>query len=131
MKKAGVWASIICAIHCTLLPLLFILIPTTGVYLFINETFEYILLAVSLIFNISNVCFGYRQHKSNKAVALLALGLFLFVTGRLLHKHNDHHDFEIDLFNIFMIGGGLIMAISSIVNDKLCNQCKKCGIDKK
>jgi hypothetical protein len=23
------------------------------------------------------------------------------------------------------------MAISSIVNDKLCNQCKKCEIDKK
>ena len=62
MKKAGVWASIICAVHCTILPLLMILLPTAGVYLFINETFEFVLLGISLVFNMTNVCFGYRQH---------------------------------------------------------------------
>lgn len=50
MKKIGVWTSVICAIHCTLLPLLIIIIPTTGVYLFINETFEFVLLGLSLLF---------------------------------------------------------------------------------
>ena len=54
MKNVGMWASIVCAIHCTVVPLLAILIPTTGVYLFINETFEFIILGLSLLFNITN-----------------------------------------------------------------------------
>ena len=131
MKKVGVWASVICAIHCTILPLLMILLPTAGVYLFINETFEFVLLGISLLFNITNVCFGYRQHKSNKAVAVLALGLFIFVVGRLMHNHSDDHKIHFDTFNIFMIAGGLLMALSSWINDKLCSHCNKCGIDKK
>jgi hypothetical protein len=130
MKKAGVWASMICAIHCTILPLLMILLPTAGVYLFINETFEFVLLGISLLFNITNVCFGYRQHKSNKAVAVLAVGLFTFVVGKLMHHHNHHHGIQFDLFNIFMISGGLLMALSSLINDKLCKSCKTCGIKK-
>ena len=130
MKKVGVWASIICAVHCTILPLLMILLPTAGVYLFINETFEFVLLGISLMFNITNVCFGYRQHKSNKAVGVLALGLFVFVVGRLMHNHSDDHKIHFDLFNIFMVAGGLLMALSSLINDKLCSQCYKCGIKK-
>jgi uncharacterized membrane protein (UPF0136 family) len=130
MKNVGTWASIFCAVHCTVVPLLAILIPTTGVYLFINETFEFVLLALSLLFNITNICFGYRQHKSNKAVALLALGLFLFVIGRLLHHHNHHNGFQFDLFNLFMIVGGLLMAVSSFMNDKMCKHCKTCEIKK-
>ena len=129
MKKVGVWASLLCAIHCTILPLLMILLPTAGVYLFINETFEFVLLGISLLFNITNVCCGYRQHKSNKAVAVLALGLFIFVVGRLMHNHSDDHKIHFDLFNIFMIAGGLLMALSSWINDKLCSHCKKCEID--
>ena len=130
MKKAGVWASIICAVHCTLLPLLIIIIPTTGVYLFINETFEFVLLGLSLLFNIANLCFGYKQHKSNKAVAVLAVGLFVFVIGKLMHQHNHHNGIHFDLFNIFMVAGGLLMALSSLINDKMCRHCKTCGIKK-
>ncbi len=130
MKKAGVWASLICAVHCTILPLLMILIPTTGVYLFINETFEFVLLGISLLFNITNVCFGYRQHKSNKAVAVLAFGIFSFVVGRLMHSHSEDHKIHFDIFNILMISGGLLMALSSLINDKLCSCCSKCGVKK-
>ncbi len=128
MKKAGVWASLICAVHCTILPLLMIIVPTTGVYLFINETFEFVLLGISLLFNITNVCFGYRQHKSNKAVAVLAFGIFSFVVGRLMHHHSEGHKIHFDIFNILMISGGLLMALSSFINDKLCSHCNKCGI---
>lgn len=130
MKKVGLLASLICAIHCTALPLLMIVIPTTGVYLFINETFELILLGLSLLFNIANLCFGYRQHRSNKAVAVLAVGLFIFVIGRLMHHHNYHSGIQFDLFNIFMVSGGLLMALSSLINDKLCKHCKTCEIKK-
>ena len=55
IAKIGYYSNIICAIHCTILPLLMILLPTAGVYLFINETFEFVLLGISLLFNITNV----------------------------------------------------------------------------
>ena len=126
MSKFGFWSSFICAIHCTLLPLVLILIPTSGVYLFINETFELVFLLVSLVINIANLCFGYKMHKSNKALAILASGLFIFLVGRLLHKHNHDHFIQYDLFNLFMIVGGFMMATSSLINSKLCHKCQKC-----
>ena len=126
MSKFGFWSSFICAIHCTLLPLALILIPTSGVYLFINETFELVFLLVSLVINIANLCFGYKMHKSNKALAILASGLFIFLVGRLLHKHNHDHIIQYDLFNLFMIVGGFMMATSSLINSKLCHKCQKC-----
>lgn len=126
MNKLGFWSSFICAIHCTILPLILIVIPTSGVYLFINETFELIFLVVSLFINIANLCFGYKLHKSNKALGVLASGLFLFLIGRLLHKHNHEHIIQYDLFNIFMIAGGIMMACSNLINSKLCHSCKKC-----
>lgn len=130
MNKLGFWSSMICAIHCTLLPLVLILIPTSGVYLFINETFELFFLLGSLFINIANLCFGYKMHKSNKALAILASGLFLFLIGRLLHKHNYDHVIQYDLFNLFMIAGGVMMACSSLINSKLCHTCQKCEIKK-
>jgi len=130
MNRLGFWSSLICAIHCTILPLVLILIPTSGVYLFINETFELVFLIVSLLINIANLCFGYKVHKSNKALSILALGLFLFLVGRLLHKHNDEHLIQYDLFNFFMILGGVMMAFSSLINTKMCNTCKKCECKK-
>ena len=130
MNRLGFWSSLICAIHCTILPLVLILIPTSGVYLFINETFELVFLIVSLLINIANLCFGYKVHKSNKALGILASGLFLFLVGRLLHKHNDEHVIQYDLFNFFMILGGVMMAFSSFINSKMCNTCKKCECKK-
>jgi hypothetical protein len=129
MKKVGMWASLICAIHCTVMPLLLVIVPTIGVYLFVNEILEFFVLGLSLLFNIANLCFGYKKHKSNKAVALLAVGLFLFVVGRLMHQHNDHQEFHFDLFNLFMIAGGIIMTSSSLINDKLCKTCNHCEIE--
>lgn len=130
MNRLGFWSSLICAIHCTILPLVLILIPTSGVYLFINETFELVFLIVSLLINIANLCFGYKIHKSNKALGILATGLFLFLVGRLLHKHNDEHVIQYDLFNFFMILGGVMMAFSSLINSKMCNTCQKCECKK-
>jgi len=130
MNKFGFWSSLACAIHCTILPLVLILIPSSGVYLFINETFELIFLIISLIINIANLCFGYKMHKSNKALAILASGLFLFLVGRLLHKHNHDHVIQYDLFNMCMIAGGFMMAFSSLINSKLCHTCKKCECKK-
>lgn len=126
MKNAGMWASIICAIHCSIMPVVMVLLPTFGIYLFINETIELIILFISLVFNLYNICYGYKSHKSNKAVAFLAIGLFLFLVGRLMHNHNENHKFVFDLFNLCMISGGLLMAFSSYLNNKLCNTCKVC-----
>lgn len=126
MKKVGMWASIICAIHCTVMPLIVVLLPTFGVYLFINELLESVILFISLLFNLYNVCYGYKSHKSNKAVTFLALGLFLFVIGKLMHHHNAYHTFQFDLFNLCMIAGGILMAFSNFLNNKLCKTCKVC-----
>jgi hypothetical protein len=47
-----------------------------------------------------------------------------------MHHHNHHNGLQFDLFNLFMVAGGLLMALSSLINDKLCKHCETCGIKK-
>jgi uncharacterized membrane protein len=127
-QKYGLYASIACAIHCTILPFFLIFIPTIGMTLFINDIFEWLLLAVSLIFNLTTICYGYTKHKSLKTITFLGIGIVLTLVAHLLNEHNHQH-FEFNLYNLFIILGGVLICVSNYLNHKLCTNCKKCSIN--
>ena len=62
MKFANI-ASIVCVLHCTILPLFMIFLPTSALYLMLDSKIEFILLFISCAINIYNVCFGIKTHK--------------------------------------------------------------------
>ena len=41
MKNFASWASFLCLIHCTLLPLVLIFLPTTALYLMLDSKIEF------------------------------------------------------------------------------------------
>ena len=125
-QQYGLYASLLCAVHCTVLPFFLIFIPTIGLTLFINDLFEWIMLSVSLLINLTTICYGYTKHKSLKAVMLLGIGIILTLVSHLLNKHNHDH-FEFNLYNLFIILGGVSICFSNFLNHKLCTKCKKCS----
>lgn len=125
-QKYGLYASLACAIHCTILPFFLVFVPTIGLTLFINETFEWILLGSSLLINVTSICYGYTKHKSLKTVTFLGIGFILILVSNLLNKHN-HHGFEFNLYNLFVILGGILVCVSNYLNTKLCSKCRKCS----
>lgn len=131
MKKlalVGSYASLACAIHCAIMPIIVVVFPIASISLFVTEPVEWIILLLSLFLNLSNLCLGYKKHRSLKALILLGIGASLFVIGKLAHSHyENHHNFTFDFYTIILFLGGLMVSLSYWINNLLCNSCKTCN----
>ena len=128
LDKIGFISSLICAIHCSIMPLLILVLPIFSLSMIVNEMFEWIFLAFSLLIGLFNLCFGYKKHKSYKALIVLTIGLILIVIGRCMHYHvQNQHGFHFDFYNLMLIFGGVLVAISHKINNFLCKTCYKCN----
>jgi hypothetical protein len=127
VDKIGMVSSLSCAIHCTIMPLLVTMMPIIGLSLLATEEFEWMLLVGSAVMGILSLCFGFKKHKSFKALSFLSTGLVLIVIGRLTHHH--YHTlkiFHLDLYVLFLLSGGLLVSFSHWLNNKLCSSCEPC-----
>ena len=103
LDKLGIFSSMLCAIHCTILPIVLILFPVFSISLLTHEKFEWAMLAMSLVLGLSSLCFGYKKHKSFKALSLLAIGILLLLIGKLSHDHYvQSNKIEFDIYNIIL-----------------------------
>src|SRR5690349_16997900 len=75
LDTAGATASFLCAIHCALMPLVITLLPLIGLAFLADHRVEWALFGLSAIVGVSSLCFGYREHRSRRALAILAVGL--------------------------------------------------------
>ena len=127
LDKIGMFSSLICAIHCTILPIVLILFPVFSVSLLTHHTFEWVMLILTLILGLSSLCFGYKKHRSLKALSLLSVGIFLLLIGKLSHEHYLHNNkFEFDIYNAILGLGGILISASHWLNNKLCKNCSNC-----
>jgi predicted membrane channel-forming protein YqfA (hemolysin III family) len=127
LDKAGMVASVTCAVHCMIMPLIITLLPIFGLSLFATEEFEWILLMISAMLGVTSLCFGFRKHKSFKAFSFLGIGLTMIVIGRLMHEHINHLKvFHFDLYLLFLVIGAIMVALSHWLNNRLCNTCQPC-----
>lgn len=58
----GISASLVCAIHCLLLPVFFSTLPLLGIELMENMTLEIFTIAISLLAGSSALYTGYKKH---------------------------------------------------------------------
>lgn len=113
----GIAASIACAIHCAVLPLLMTSLPIFGINIIKNTAFEYgmILLAAGIGINALRHGFNKHHHKKTPFV-IFSIGIVL-----LLLKQSFE---EYQLF--FLIPAiGLIIAAHTI-NFLSCRKAKHC-----
>lgn len=71
----GIGASMACAIHCALLPLLFTSLPLFGLNIIHHTGFELGMIGLALIIGTYSLSHGYRKHHHS------LLPLTLFFTG--------------------------------------------------
>jgi len=78
----GISASIICAIHCALLPVLITSLSVFGVDIIENIFFEFGMIILSLIIGIVSLSHGFKNHHHN----FLPITLFIFGITFLIFK---------------------------------------------
>lgn len=80
----GISASIICAIHCAIAPLLLSSLPLFGVNIIENIWVEFLLLGTAFVIGFTTLWHGYKKHHHTWGPLLLfSLGMICFAMHQL------------------------------------------------
>lgn len=84
----GISASILCAIHCALLPLLLVSLPVLGVNIIHNATFEYGMIVLAFLVGSLALSHGFlRHHRHPGPWLLFTAGMLLLVAKQVWHQY--------------------------------------------
>lgn len=108
----GMSASLLCAIHCALLPFLLSMASLSGFHFLGNPAIEISVVFVSLLLACFAIVHGYQKHHGNWLPIITAAIGFLFIgLAHLLESSIYHH--------LFAAAGGLFIALAHLVNWRL------------
>lgn len=114
----GVGASLACAIHCAVLPLLFTSVPLFGINIVHNRLFEWSMIGIAMLIGIQALWHGYLRHHHSRVPVLLLLTGFLFLVAKEWTANNIH------LFLVVVAVGFIVSA--HIINYRLCRKANHC-----
>lgn len=123
--RLGMWASLVCALHCALVPLLLATVPTAGISFFSSVDFDQIFVIFATLLGVSTLALGYRRHRAFAVWALLVAGLLLVWSSTFtsLHDHSFWHA-------VMMVSGGVLIAAAHLFNSQLTSATQACYTQK-
>ncbi len=114
----GITASLICAVHCSVLPIAIGLGFLGSGFLAGHGTFEMIFIILSMFFAFSSLYQSYQKiHRKIIPFTLFVSGLIMVITGLYFHGIS-----EVILATL----GGIIIALSHFYNIRLSQQINGC-----
>lgn len=122
LDKVGISASLLCAIHCALMPFLLPVAAMLGFSFLWSPGFEALMLLLALAVGLYSLTIGYRHsHRNSLPFLFLAGGIAVILLSKLLFPE----DWE---FVVLPIGALLIVAshglnwwlISRFTHDRTC-----------
>ena len=114
--KAAIGLSVLCTLHCLLLPVLLVLVPAiSGVLVFDDELFHRWLLFAVLPISAFAVLSGYFHHRRLLASIISTTGMILLVTAATLG-----HDVLGEMGEVVItVFGSVVIAVGHILNLKM------------
>ncbi|TEW54854.1 MerC domain-containing protein [Psychromonas sp. RZ22] len=116
--KLSIGLSMLCAIHCLLLPFLLVLVPSTIAVQLGNEAFHAWMVFAVLPTSIYALTLGCKKHKNYRLIALGISGLLLLVLAVVLGEYLFGHLGE----KIMTLAGATLLAIGHCWNFRLCRE---------
>jgi len=125
--KAAEIASIACAIHCAVLPVL-LAAGASGAFSWLaNEPVEWGLVLFSALVGTVSAWRGFRTHGNAAVAAVLAIAALSLVLLTFSHDgHGAHagHDHGIQWM---LPAAGIALGVALFVNRRLCADCHDCA----
>ena len=115
LDRFGAAGSLICAIHCAVLPILIATLPALGLAAWMGDGFEQGFVLFASLIGLFSVFWGYRRHGEVRALGLLIPGLLLLWLGILyapLHHALVPHA-------LAMTAGGTLVGLAHLANLRL------------
>ena len=124
--RFGISVSLLCAIHCTILPVLFPLLSLTGIAFIWDPFFEFSMIIIALFLGIPSLLLSYfRVHKNVKPLIIFFAGIILLFLYKALHisfGYNHTHSVSIIDWIIILCAAGLIIS-GHYFNFRLSRSC--------
>ena len=117
IDRIGATGSIVCAVHCALLPVAIAVLPSLGIAVWLGDGFEQAFVLFATLLGLFSVVWGYRRHGAVRALGLLIPGLAVLWTGILydpLHHALLPHAVAMTL-------GGTLVGLAHVANLRLNN----------
>lgn len=115
LDRLGATGSLVCAIHCALLPLVIALLPSLGIAVWLGDGFERGFVVFASLLGLSTLVWSYRRHRAVRALGLLLPGLAALWLGVLyapLHHSVVPHA-------VVMTFGGTMVGLAHLANLRL------------
>jgi len=107
----GITASIACAIHCAILPLLLGSLPVFGIEIIENVTLEYTMILIAFLIGMYSLWHGFKKHHHSYLPAIIfTTGIILLIAKQVWH----HYQFWILPFAV------LAIVSAHVVNYRFC-----------
>lgn len=111
----GIGASLACAIHCAILPLVLTSLPLFGINIINNEYFEWGMIGLAFLIGTYALLHGYKtHHKSYWPIALFYTGFAFLVLKQIFHGQQL----------LFLIPAVLFIVAAHYFNYRLCASCR-------
>ena len=120
IDSLGTTVSVVCAIQCSLFPLLVTVLPLIGLGFLLGDGLERVFLITSLVLAVSSFGSGFRAHRRFYIFAFLLSASVLILTGRLWVDPS----YEVPL----VVSGMLVLAAGHLLNRRLCRLCAACSL---
>ncbi len=114
IDRFGAFASMLCAVHCALLPLVFGVLPALGLGFLADHGFEQIFVSFAIVLATISLIYGLRKHGSYRAFVFLVPGIALLVIG--IATGADHSN---PWHAVVVSIGGSLIALSHVINMRL------------
>jgi len=116
----GIAASVACAIHCALLPLVLTSLPILGVNIINNIWFELMMILIALFIGIYSLRHGFKKHHHNKLpIIIFSSGMTLLILKQVLHAQQMW----------FLIPAVILIVTAHYLNYRDCRKDGECHTD--
>jgi hypothetical protein len=117
LDNAGMTASILCAIHCAIVPLLITVLPLAGLGFLANPLIEWSMIIFALFIGFYAIGISYlRTHHRLLPVLLLILGFLIIIIGHIFIRGWREA--------IVVPMGGLMIATAHFFNYRYSAKCQ-------
>ena len=121
--KFAIGLSMLCTIHCLILPLLLVLLPSLGSLQLQNEAFHLWMIAAVIPISIYALTMGCKKHQRYRLLLWGISGLVLMILAVSLGHEIVGESGE----KILTLLGTILVVIAHLGNFRRCQQHKSCS----
>ncbi|AYD46478.1 MAG TPA: MerC domain-containing protein [Arachidicoccus soli] len=109
----GVGASVACAIHCAILPIILSSLPIFGINIIDNKGFEYFMIFAAFAIGAYALSHGYRKHhKSMLPLIIFSFGMIFLFSKEIWHQYSI----------ILLVPAVTLIVAAHYINFKMCRK---------